>query len=116
MSNKCLVIPREINKNYILIWRQDEIIFLLMPWVFIFVPGGFCGFLIALISTIIVAQALKQLSIDKPNGYMIHWVKYNVPKQFIATIFSKKSDLKQKESLFFRGETFPPTHIRHIAG
>lgn len=116
MNNKCLYIPREINEEYIFIWKRDEILFLMLPWVFLFIFGGILGFTLMLISTIIIFQMLRRLSIDKPSGYMLHWIKYNIPKQFVSATFSRNNDLEVKESLFFRGEAFPPTHIRYIAG
>lgn len=116
MSNKCLYIPREINQEYVFIWKRDEIIFLMLPWIFFLAIGGILGFMLTLVGTIIIGQMLKQLSLDKPNGYMLHWVKYNVPKQYITATFARNQDLEAKESLLFRGETFPPSHIRHLAG
>lgn len=116
MSNKCLYIPREINQEYVLIWKRDEVVFLLLPWIFFFIFGGILGFVLTLVFTIIASQLLKKLSIDKPNGYMLHWIKYNIPRQFVSAAMSKSDDLEVRESLLFRGETFPLTHIRHIAG
>lgn len=116
MHNKCLYIPKEINTEYFLLWKRDEVIFLILPWLLAFVIGGILGIMLSLILTIIAAQILKQVGFDKPNGYMMHWLKFNVPKQFLLTLFSKNNDLGGKESMFFRSETFPPTHIRYIAG
>jgi hypothetical protein len=114
--NKCLYIPREINQDYVFIWKRDEIIFLMLPWIFFFILGGLLGFMLTLIGTIVVGQILKQMSLDKPNGYMLHWVKYNIPKQYIAATLSRSDGLEAKESLLFRGDPFPSSHIRHLAG
>lgn len=114
--SKCLYIPKEVNTEYILLWKRDEIVFLMLPWLLFFVIGGILGLVLTLVCTIVVAQMLKQFSLDKPNGYMLHWIKYNVPRQFVSATFSRSNDLELKESMFFRSETFPPTHIRHIAG
>lgn len=114
--SKCLYIPREINEQYILLWKRDEASCLMVPWIFTFVLGFPVGLILTLITTIILARILKMLSLDKPSGYLTHWVKFNMPKQFISSIFSKKSKLDAPESLIFRGESLPPPHIRYIAG
>lgn len=116
MSDKCLVIPREINQSYFMLWKQDEIIFLLLPWIFSLTLSFFLGVTLSLIGTIIAARVLKKLSIDKPNGYMLHWIRYNMPKQFVTASFKKNHDFEEKQSLFFKDATFPPSHLRHIAG
>ena len=116
MNQKCLYIPREINEQYLFIWKRDGVIFLMMPWLLFFTIGGIVGFVLTLVVTIIVAQLLKQLSIDKPSGYVVHWVKYNIPKQFVSATLSRNNNLEIKTSMFFRGESFPPSHIRHLAG
>jgi TraL protein len=116
MNNKCLYIPRIINEEYVFIWKRDGLIFLMMPWLLMFAIGGIIGFILTLVVTIVVAQLLKQLSVDKPSGYVIHWVKYNIPKQFVSATLSRKDDLEMKSSMFFRGESFPPSYIRHLAG
>lgn len=99
---KCLYIPREINKTYILLWKQDEAIFLMLPFLFMVVIGGVFGFILTLISIILVAGLLKNLSVDKPEGYIKHWKLFNTKPR--------------KQSYIFRGGAFPPAHIRHIAG
>ena len=114
--NKCLYIPKEINQEYFFIWKRDEVVFLMLPWLFFFALGGITGFVLTLVITIIVAQLMKQLSSDKPNGYMKHWGRHNLPKQYITAAFSRNEDLEVKQSLFFRGDPFPPAHLRHIAG
>ena len=116
MNTKCLYIPREINEDYILLWKKDEFTVLFLPWIFFFLIGGSVGFMLTLVTIIIAGQLLKQLSIDKPSGYLQHWVKYNIPKQFVTAIFSRRYDIDVKGSLFFKGETFPPSHFRHIEG
>ncbi len=103
MSEKCLYIPNEINKPYIFIWKQDEVIFLLLPFLLFFIIGGLVGFLLTLISIIVTAIFIKNLSIDKPSGYILHWLKFHIPK-------------KVNNSIFRRNVAFPPTYIRHIAG
>lgn len=113
---KCLVIPREINQNYVLMWKQDEVPFLALPWIFLFTIGGFTGFMITALLTIVIAQTLKQFSIDKPNGYVTHWLKFNLPKEFSKSLFSKTPDLDKPQSVWTRKETYPPFYIRHIAG
>lgn len=113
---KCLYIPREINEQYIMLWKRDEALFLMLPWLFVFILGGWIGFSLTLISTIVVARLLKMLSLDKPSGYLLHWFRFHLPKQFIASIFSNKSKLEAPDSLIFRGGALPPTHIRYIAG
>jgi len=100
---KCLYIPREINKTYILLWKQDEAIFLMLPFLFVFIMGGVVGFSLTLISVIVVAGLLKNLSVDKADGYIKHWIWFNMPKS-------------RKQSYIFRGGAFPPAYIRHIAG
>ena len=116
MSNKCLYIPREINKEYIFIWTRDTVFFLMLPWVFWVVLQSLLGFMLSLVCSIIMYQLIKQFGTDKPDGYMLHWVKYNVPKHYVSAIFSGNDSLETKESLIFRGDPFPPTHIKHIAG
>ncbi|TXI97966.1 MAG: hypothetical protein E6Q32_10945 [Neisseriales bacterium] len=119
---KCLVIPKEINQEYVLLWKRDEVGFLIVPWLFCFMPGGMLGFSLTCILLIIVANLLKQLSVDKPNGYMIHYLKFNFPKQYVNAVissimyFRKVEDLDTKESLIFQSEAFPPSYIRYIAG
>ena len=114
--DKCLVIPKYINRDYIMLWERDELIFMMMPFLFAFVPGGYFGWGMTLLSEIFVVNMLKQLGADKPNGYLIHWFKFNLPKQFVTATISRNEDLEVKESLFFKGDPFPPSHIRHIAG
>lgn len=113
---KCLVIPKEINQNYVLIWKRDEIGFLIMPWIFCLIPGGMLGFSITCILLIVSTNLIKQLSADKPNGYMIHYLKYNFPKQYVRAILYRNEDLDDEESLIFQSDALPPSHIRYIAG
>lgn len=113
---KCLVIPKEINQEYVLLWKRDEVGFLIAPWLFCFIPGGMLGFSLTCILLIIVANLLKQLSADKPNGYMIHYLKFNFPKQYVRAIFNRNEDLDEEDSFIFQSEAFPPSYIRYIAG
>ncbi len=113
---KCLVIPKEINQEYVLLWKRDEVGFLIVPWLFCFIPGGMLGFSVTCILLIIVANLLKQLSADKPNGYMLHYLKFNLPKQYIRAIFNRNEDLDEEESLIFQSQAFPSSYIRYIAG
>ena len=116
MDQKCIYIPREINEEYLFIWKRDGVIFLMLPWLFFFTVGGIVGFALTMLFTIIIAQLLKQLSIDKPSGYVVHWVRYNIPKQFVSATLGRHDKLEIKTSMLFRGESFPPSHLRHIAG
>ena len=116
MSNKCLYIPREINTEYILLWKRDEALFLFLPVIFILTLQNLLGFVLALVGIIIMGQILKQLSLDKPSGYMLHWVKYNIPKQYVSSVFSRQDRLELKQSLLFKGDPFPSSHLRHLAG
>ncbi len=100
---KCLYIPKEINQNYVLLWRQDEVIFLMMPFIFLFAFGGFFGLIITLTSLVIVAVVIKNIGRDKPSGYMKHWQLFN------------NINLNKKQSLFKKHSAFPPS-FRHIAG
>lgn len=102
-DRKCLYIPREINKPYVFIWKKDEVIFLILPFLLFFIIGGLLGFLLTLIGIIATAIFIKNLSVDKPSGYILHWLRYHIPK-------------KVNNSIFRRNDAFPPTHIRHIAG
>lgn len=113
---KVLHIPYEINEQYVLIWKRDEALFLMLPWLFWILLQSFLGFLLSIMATIIIAGILKQFTLNKPSGYMIHWVRYNIPKQYIAASFSGDYNLKDKQSLLFRGGAFPPAYLRHIAG
>lgn len=116
MSNKNYYIPREINQNYVLIWKADEAIFLFIPWILWLVFPGMLGLFLSLIVTIIVGQVIRYISIGKPNGYIRHWLEFNVPSVFTRSGFKKQLDLSEKESLLFRNDTFPPSHIRYIGG
>jgi type IV conjugative transfer system protein TraL len=116
MSDKNYYIPREINQNYVLIWKRDEAIFLFLPWILWLVFPGILGLILSLIVIIIVGQALRQIGVGKPNGYIRHWLEFNVPGVFTKSGFKKKVKLSEKESLFFRSDTFPPSHIRFIGG
>lgn len=90
-----------------------------MPFIWFFIFGfGWSGIALFLISIISVSQMLKYLSYDKPNGYMIHWVRFNMPKAFIAFSlkFKGKQTLIEKQSLYKRASVLPPAHFRHIAG
>jgi len=100
---KCLYIPREINQAYILLWKRDEMLFLTLPFIFWITVGGVVGFCITLIGVICSAMFLRNFGVDKPNGYLFHWVWYHKPK-------------KLKNSVLFKGGAFPPSYIRHIAG
>ena len=100
---KCLYIPREINKSYVLIWERDELVFLLLPFMIFFITFTVMGFILSLLGVIIIAMALKNLRVNKPNGYILHWVMYNIPRQKSYSVFS-------------RANAFPPSNIRHIAG
>ena len=100
---KCLYIPREINKPYVFIWKQDEVVFLMLPFMLFFIVGGLLGFILTLLGLIMIAMFIKNLSLDKPDGYILHWLRFHVPK-------------KVNNSLFRRSVAFPPSHIRHIAG
>ena len=102
-GKKCLYIPREINKPYVFIWKRDEVIFLMLPFLLFFIISGLLGLILTLIGIIAIAIFIKNLSVDKPNGYILHWLKYHIPA-------------KVNNSIFRRNNTFPPTHIRHIAG
>jgi hypothetical protein len=120
MQQKCYFVPRIINQQFVYMWKQDEVPFLIMPWLFAFVPGGYLGFSMSLITLILALRMLKHLSIDKPNGYMLHWIRFNLPKAFLRVAFSvfgkNMKSLDAEASLFKRAEAFPPAHIRHIAG
>lgn len=116
MDNRCYYIPKYINRNYVLIWKKDEFIFYVAPLLLCFAPGGYVGFALAFILIIFFARLLKQLGADRPDGYMKHWIRYNMPKQFIAAFIERSENLEPKKSLISRAETFPPAHIRHIAG
>lgn len=116
MDNRCYYIPKYINQSYVLIWKKDEFFFYVAPLLLCFAPGGYVGWISALVLIIVFARLLKQLGADRRNGYMKHWIRYNMPKQFIAAFIERSENLEGKKSLFFRGETFPPNHIRHIAG
>ncbi len=116
MSDKNYYIPREINQNYVLIWKADEAIFLFIPWILWLVFPGMVGLFLSLVVTIIVGQGLRQVGIGKPNGYIRHWLEFNVPSVFTRSGFKKQLDLREKESLLFRNDTFPPSHIRYIGG
>ena len=100
---KCLYIPREINKPYVFIWKQDEVIFLMLPVMLFFIVSGVLGLILSLLGLITIAMFIKNLSVDKPDGYILHWLRFHVPS-------------KVNNSLFRRNGTFPPSHIRHIAG
>jgi hypothetical protein len=116
MSDKNYYIPREINQNYVLIWKSDEAVFLFLPWILWLAFPGLLGFFLSLIVTIIVGQGLRQLGHGKPNGYIRHWLEFNVPSVFTRSGFKRNVDLAEKEQLWFRNDTFPPTHIRYIGG
>jgi len=115
-NQKCLYIPRIINENYLFIWKRDGLVFLMLPWLFFFTIGGIVGLTLTLVLTVVLAQVLKQVGADKASGYIIHWIRYNIPKQFVTAILSRKDNLEVKTSMFFRGESFPPSHLRHLAG
>lgn len=100
---KCLYIPKEINQPYVLIWKRDEILFLLLPFIFMFTIGGLVGFALTLIGIICSAMFIRNFSLDKPNGYLFHWLHYHWPAE-------------AKTSLVFKSGAFPPSNIRHIAG
>lgn len=101
---KCLYIPREINQRYILLWRQDEVIFLFMSFIFLFI-GGFLGLVLTLISIITVITIIRNMGRDKMSGYLKHWALFN----------SVKPNKNHKHKLFTKNNAFPPS-FRHIAG
>lgn len=111
---KCLYIPRYINENYILIWKRDQLLPIFLPFILSF--SGFWGGVLALILAIIISQIMKNVSHNKPNGYLHHWVSFNAPKVFVNGIFSRNMVKNEKDSLFFRRKCLPPSHIRYIAG
>ena len=100
---KCLYIPREINKPYVFIWKRDEVIFLMIPMILFFIIGGLLGFVLTLVGLIMIAMFIKNLSVDKPDGYLLHYLRFNIPK-------------KVNTSFFKRSGVFPSSYIRHIAG
>ena len=119
MNDKSYYIPREFNQNYFLIWKRDEALFLFMPWVLWLVFPGLLGLGLSLILMIVVGQLLRQVGTGRPNGYIKHWLEFNVAKVFTHSSFKNRLVLTQKKSwrdLLVRKDTFPPAHIRYIGG
>lgn len=122
MSQRCYYIPRVINQQYLYIWRTDEIPLLLAPILWMPLIGGWSGIFLFLVSEIIAAQMLKYLGADKPNGYMIHWVRFNLPKAFVnfsireITAPKARKTLTIKKSLYKRSSALPMAHLRYLAG
>lgn len=115
-SKRGYYIPRVINKNYIFLWNRDEAMFLMIPWIFWLVIGGLIGMLISLIAVIIVGQMLRFFGVGKANGYIRHWIYFNMPKAFARSWWKSEVSTDMPVSIFTRSETLPPSHIRHIAG
>jgi hypothetical protein len=123
MSQRCYYIPRVINQQYLYVWRTDEIPLLIAPILWFFLLGlGWSSIFLFLISEILAAQTLKYLGADKPNGYIIHWVRFNFPKAFmgysVSAITAPKSHstLTIKKSIYKRSSALPMAHLRYLAG
>lgn len=116
MSQRTYYIPKVINQNYVFLWNRDEAIFLIFPWIFWLILGGMIGLLVSLIVVIIAGNTMRYVGIGKPRGYIRHWAYFNMPKMFAKSWYRKSMENQVKTSVFFRAETLPPSHIRHIAG
>ena len=116
MNKKCFYIPSVINEQYFMLWKRDEVIFLMLPAVLFFAIGGLSGFLLAMLGIIVMSMVIKSLGVDRRSGYMMHWLKFNLPEQALKSLFYRKQELDKQSSLFLREKAFPPSHIRHIAG
>lgn len=114
--SKCYYIPREINQQYVMIWKRDEAVCMFAPFGLCFLLPFPYGLIVSLALVIVAARLIKKLGADKPPGYLNHWLRYHLPKEYVASLFSSSVNLTRKKSLIFSNEALPSSYVRYIAG